>query len=538
MTAGQGVSAGLHRRLLVMLIAPLVLLAMLNAWLDYRSADNVAAQQDQHLRALLPLLADSVIGAGDPPLLLLAPPVEEFLKDRKSYAAYALIDPDGRVLHGADWLSGLPPADSELEFHSEEQGGTTWRIVRQRQPTVAGELVVALADGSDPRQQWLRSILLKVLLPNLVLIAAAAFAVRLAVQRSLRPLLEVKEAVERRSPRDLSAIDGSASPEEVRPLVDSLNRLFGLVNAQAESQRRFVSDAAHQLRTPLAALQAQVEAWAQAAGPASQGTVELPSEEVLRLRSATRRTSQLANQLLALSRADAQAGAGQALECVDLKALCEDALERHLDAATARGIDLGLDVAPARVQGHAWLLRELLTNLVDNATRYVHDGGTATIRCGPTFLEVEDDGPGVPAPERVRLVERFYRVQGSAGEGSGLGLAIADEIARVHRSQLYVEPGMGGRGLRVGLVFQPDASTTGHPSSASMTGHPSSGASTVATVGHPLSAGASTVGHPPSAGASTGGHPHSGGAASMEGQPPPGGATGPAGEAGTATLRD
>lgn len=506
MTAGQGVSAGLHRRLLVMLIAPLALLAVLNAWLDYRSADNVAAQQDQHLRALVPLLADSVIGAGHPPLLLLAPPVEEFLKDRKSYAAYALIDPDGRVLHGADWLSGLPPSglppvDSEPEFHSEEQGGTTWRIVRQRQPTVAGELVVALADGSDPRQQWLRSILLKVLLPNLVLIAVAAFAVRLAVQRALRPLLEVKEAVERRSPRDLSAIDGSASPEEVRPLVESLNRLFGLVNAQAESQRRFVADAAHQLRTPLAALQAQVEAWAQAASPASQRTVTLPSEEVLRLRSATRRTSQLANQLLALSRADAQAGAGHALESVDLKALCEDALERHLDAATARGIDLGLDVAPARVQGHAWLLRELLTNLVDNAIRYVHDGGTATIRCGPTFLEVEDDGPGVPAPERARIVERFYRVQGTVGEGSGLGLAIADEIARVHRRQLYVEPGAGGRGLRVGLAFQRDAAM----------GHPPSG---TATVGHPLSGGAA----PP-----------------IAGHPPGGYATEPGGDAGTAT---
>jgi signal transduction histidine kinase len=183
-----------------------------------------------------------------------------------------------------------------------------------------------VGDGSDPRQQWARSILFKVLLPNLVLIAAAAFAVRWAVERALKPLLALKEAVERRSPRDLSAIDESASPEEVRPLVDSLNRLFGLVNAQAESQRRFVADAAHQLRTPLAGLQAQVEAWAQAGRAREHGTLALPTDQVYKLRSATRRTSQLANQLLALSRADARGMQSQPEQRVDLKALCEDIL--------------------------------------------------------------------------------------------------------------------------------------------------------------------------------------------------------------------
>ena len=208
--------------------------------------------------------------------------------------------------------------------------------------------------------------------------------------------------MERRSPRDLSAIDEAASPEEVRPLVD-LNRLFGLVNAQAESQRRFVADAAHQLRTPLAGLQAQVEAWAQAAAARSaQGTLALPTEQVYRLRSATRRTSQLANQLLALSRADARAMHAQPQQRVDLKSLCEDTLESHLDAATARRIDLGLDAQPVQVMGHEWLLRELLSNLVDNAVKYSHEGGSVTIRCGrrgaAAFLEVEDDGPGWPRP--------------------------------------------------------------------------------------------------------------------------------------------
>jgi two-component system sensor histidine kinase TctE len=454
-------TSGLRRRLLVMLISPLLLLALLNAWFDYRSADNVALQQDQRLLALLPLLADSIISEGlrrtDPPVLLLAPVVEEFLTGPA--AAYAVCDADGKQLQGEPWLCGLSPTTPEPEFHSEENGGVTWRIVRQRQPTVLGEVVVVLADGSDPRQQWARSILLKVLLPNLVLITAAAFAVRWAVERALKPLLDLREAVERRSPRDLSSIDQGASPEEVRPLVNSLNRLFGLVNAQAESQRRFIADAAHQLRTPLAGLQAQVEAWAQAADSASSAdrTVRLRADQIDKLRGATRRTSQLANQLLALSRADARAMEAQPVQNVDLKALSGDILEAHLDAATAKRIDLGLDAQPAQVMGHDWLLRELLSNLVDNAVKYTPEAGTVTIRCGVregrTFLEVEDDGPGIALAERQRVLERFYRVLGTLGEGNGLGLAIADEIARVHHSQLELQPGAGGRGLRVSLSF-------------------------------------------------------------------------------------
>ena len=279
--AGERMLSGLRRRLLVMLLVPLVGLALLNAWFDYRSADNVALQQDRQLAALVPLLADAVIGEGmrktDPPIVLLPPAAAEFFSGQRTYA---LTDLDGKLMFGEGWLAGLPPPDDEPEFHSEENGGTTWRIARQRQQTVIGPLVVAVADGSDPRQQWARSILFKVLLPNLVLIAAAAFAVGWAVERALKPLLELKDAVERRSPRDLSALDESGSPEEVRPLVQSLNRLFGLVNAQAESQRRFVADAAHQLRTPLAGLQAQVEAWAQAAQSAGRpGRLELQADQ-------------------------------------------------------------------------------------------------------------------------------------------------------------------------------------------------------------------------------------------------------------------
>lgn len=469
----NGMSTGLQRRLLLLLLLPLLVLALLNAWFDYRTADSAALQQDGQLLSLVPLLADSIVARGDvsgvAPVLLTAPPVEEFLNSRPGASAIAVVGLDGVVRIGADWLYGMPPTTKEPAFSSEEFEGVTYRIVSQRVQTAAGELVVRLADGSDPRQQWLRLLVLKVMLPNVLLAIAGFFAVRWAVGTALRPLLELRDAVERRSPRDLSALDTDASPDEVRPLVLSLNRLFGMVNAQAESQARFVADAAHQLRTPLAGLQAQVEAWAQAVDPHVQdsknwgrtvhetpSSITLSADQVLRLRQAARRTSQLANQLLALSRADARSASAQPLQRIDLQQLCEAVLESQLDAAMDNQIDLGLDVRPAHISGQEWLLRELLVNLVDNAIKYTPPGGHVTIRCGQArhaFLEVEDDGPGVPESEYRRVLERFYRVAGTAVEGNGLGLAIANEIAHVHRSQLELKPGSSGRGLCVGLRF-------------------------------------------------------------------------------------
>lgn len=475
---------GLQRRLLLMLMIPLCVLASVNTWFDYRAADNAALQQDEQLLKLVPLLADSVVVAGpvpdSPPVLLTAPSVEEFLKERVGLAAFSVVNPDGQLQLGEDWLLLEMPAGREPEVRSRENGGVIYRIVSQRVQTNAGEMVVSLADGSDPRQHWLQLLLFKVLLPNLVLMVLAVFAVNWAVKRALRPLLDLKDAVEHRSPRDLSAINVQASPEEVRPLVRSLNRLFGLVNAQAESQRRFVADAAHQLRTPLAGLQSQIEALAQAVNHPlaasawrekyepnkplalmgkGRAAIYLGADQVNQLRDAARRTSQLANQLLALSRADARTLDAQPLERVDLKVLCETLLEVHLDAASAKGIDLGLDAVPVFVSGQEWLLRELLGNLVDNAVKYTPPGGTVTLRCAYTeaerqpFLAVEDDGPGVPVGERSKVLERFYRVPGTASAGNGLGLAIADEIARSHHSQLVVGAGPGGRGTCISLVF-------------------------------------------------------------------------------------
>ncbi len=472
---GASMMAGLRNRLLVMLLVPLVILLCISAWMDYRAAGSAAVQQDLNMQRLSPLLAGSIVAEGarpdDPPIVLLTPAIEDFIKERPGQADWGVATLDGRVIIGPSWLTTPTPATAEPEFHSEQVGGTVYRVMAQRADTAAGEFVLLLADGSDSRQSWLRSMLLKVLLPNGLLIAAVIFAVSWAVARALKPLTDITGAVEQRSPRDLTELDAAQTPLEVRPLVASLNRLFSLVNAQSESQRRFIADAAHQLRTPLAGLQAQVEAWVQSA-QASQINVydefsplarkntphiaiTLRADELIRLRNATRRTSQLATQLLALSRADSHSLAGQELQNVDLAQLCADVLGQQLDSATERGIDLGLEIdhsAPMIAPGHDWLLRELLSNLCDNAIRYTAQAHSARPASHPSaqvtliakhfqggfLLQVRDSGAGIAAPEREKVLERFYRVQGTSGEGNGLGLAIAQEIAKLHSARLHL----------------------------------------------------------------------------------------------------
>ena len=474
LTAGAEQTGGLQRRLLLLLLLPFGLVGLVGAWFQYQAAGTAAAQQDQRLLRLAPMLGDSVVsstlepsdnGVGllpPTPVLLLAPPVEEFLNAREGTVGHSILSTQGQLLLGDAWLPTVLPATAEPEFLSVTEGGVTYRVIAPRVPTVMGDLIVQLADGSDARQHWLQTVLSRVLLPNLVLMVVAALGVRWAVARALRPLVALKNAVEFRSPRDLSPIAADATPAEVRPLVQSLNRLFALVNAQTDAQRRFVADAAHQLRTPLAGLQAQIEAWGQAARTLNEHDhIPLRVDQVLRLRSAARRTTQLANQLLALSRADTTTADASAMQRVDLKDLCETVLALHLDAAAAKHIDLGLAAEPTQVDGHAWLLRELLINLVDNALKYTPDHGCVTVRCGPVapegrgpWLAVEDSGPGIAPAEHGRVLQRFYRVPGTATEGNGLGLAIAHEIARAHGTQLQLSTGISELGLRVTVVFR------------------------------------------------------------------------------------
>ena len=273
----------------------------------------------------------------------------------------------------------------------------------------------------------------------------------LGVYLGLKPLLSLRRQIEAGSPRELRHLDASTVPAEVKPLVDALNLLFDLLAETARSQRRFVADTAHQLRTPIAGLQGHLELLLN--DPAAAAV----QDRLVSLRHGMSQLSHSANQLLALARADSAAGVAAQFQELDLQAQVRRVVELHFDRAARAGIDLGAEARPTPASGAPRLLEDLLGNLVDNALSYVPRGGTVTVRCavvaGRPTLEVEDDGPGIPESERARVRERFYRLPGSPGHGTGLGLAIVEEITRIHGAHLYIESGTGGQGLRVRVVF-------------------------------------------------------------------------------------
>ena len=308
------------------------------------------------------------------------------------------------------------------------------------------------------------SDMLVAVLPALLMLLVLAVMAHVAARKALEPWVSLAQAVESRTAKDLSPVQIAAdAPSEVQVMADALNRLFGRANEESDAQQRFIADAAHQLRTPLAALQSQVEAWALMAQSSPGQSIVLPREQVERLRHASRRTTQLANQLLVLSRVDSGLGQGEGAQRVDIKSLCEALFESFLDAALRKNLDLGLEASAAHVTGQEWLLREMISNVLDNAIKYTPQRGQVTLRCGRrdagggqsrVYVEVEDDGPGVPAGEYTRLTQRFYRVPGSKADGSGLGLAIVEEIAQAHGAKLSFTPGSCGQGLCVLLLFK------------------------------------------------------------------------------------
>jgi two-component system, OmpR family, sensor histidine kinase TctE len=457
----------LRRRLVVLILIPLAIAGLVNVWVDLRAAGSASRLQDEQLTRLMPLFANAVLSARSDEALsdsmvMLVPELHQFLTERADQAGFRVSRMDGQLLAGDERIGGFEPLSYDLTINTQQRGGAAWRVTAQRIQFANGQdLVLQLADGSDARQRWLATTFQRVVLPHLLLALAVYLAVRWGVKRALQPLVDLRHNVEQRAAQDLSPIDAKGVPQEVSPLVRALNRLFANAKYQADAQRRFVADAAHQLRTPLAALQMEVQALATGA-PRTGGQVSLPAEAVLRLEQATRRASTLAHQLLTLSRAEDDT-AQTALEPLRLLDLVQDVLALRLDEALARQADLGADLAgelsDAWVLAQPWLLRELLLNLLDNALRYSPAPAVVTLGArvaGNTHVDlyVADNGPGVPEAERALVLERFYRAKGNAVEGNGLGLAIAQEIAQRHGSSLTLQaanPAAASPGLQVGL---------------------------------------------------------------------------------------
>ena len=313
-------------------------------------------------------------------------------------------------------------------------------------------VMVSVAETLVKRSTLTREILLGMAAPQIALLGIALLLGRIGVNHGLKPLTDLAEQIEARGQNNLSPVPQSGLPREARVLVARINELLERLSNALRAQKRFVADAAHQLRTPLAAVLLHAER-------AERATDVMSEREALgALHRSVERAARLSAQLLALARTDPEAIAAIELKPVDLTALARQVGEEWVRRALERDIDFGLVVPdhPVLVRGDERLLSEVLSNLIDNALRYGGSGGHVTLMVeagSPTRLAVQDDGPGIPPEERSRIFERFYRVHNSDSDGCGLGLSIVDEIARLHNATVEVSSGANDRGSRFTVVF-------------------------------------------------------------------------------------
>ena len=366
--------------------------------------------------------------------------------------------------------SGGAPSGMAVQLRDAEFRGIDLRVahVWVRMP-LPGEpqALVQVAETREKRSVLATEIIKGVMLPQFVILPLAALLVWMALARGIKPLHRLEERIRARRPEDLSPINHKDVPLEVVPLVDSVNDLLGRLGDSLATQKRFLADAAHQLKTPLAGLRMQADL-AQREG---MSTDEL-KQSLAHIGRSSMRATHTVNQLLALARAEsAGVGRGLAMQPCNLVRIVTDVVRDCLPRAMDKHVDLGYDGAESSasgvwLQGNATLLTELVRNLVDNAINYTPSTserpGMVTVRVlAETFgqvllLQVEDSGPGVPEAERELVFQPFYRVLGSDADGSGLGLPIVLEIARQHGAQVQLEdahPGQQPPGARFSVRF-------------------------------------------------------------------------------------
>jgi two-component system sensor histidine kinase TctE len=349
-----------------------------------------------------------------------------------------------------------------VEFRDDVLRGNDIRVAYTtvEAPSLPHPVLVQVAETLDKRSQLANDIIKGVILPQFVILPLAIVLVWFGLSRGLAPLHALQSNIRARRPDDLSPLEASRAPPEIAPLVASFNDLLNRLEQNMQLQKRFIADAAHQMKTPLAGLRTQAElALRQDVSAEVQRSLE-------QIATSSEHAARLVTQLLALARAENRMS-GQIFSRVELTDLARLAVRDWVQAALAKQMDIGYEepAHPVEVEGNAVMLREMLSNLIDNAIRYTPPGGRITVRVRAddtdtrhVFLEVEDTGLGIPAAERARVVERFYRILGREGDGSGLGLAIVREIVTMHDGTLDIDdhvynevPRQAGTLVRVGL---------------------------------------------------------------------------------------
>jgi two-component system OmpR family sensor kinase len=432
----------LRGRLLWYLLAAITIAAVAQASIAYRTALRDADQIfDYHmqqmalsLRSNTPLATNPAPGYGDP-------------SAESDDLVVQVWTPDGvQVFHSVS--RARLPQRAVLGFSNVHANGTTYRVFSIQ----TNNQTVQVAQDLSVRSNMARNLALRTLGPIAVMMPILMLVVWWVVSGSLEPVERVRTQVASRQADDLSPVAESGVPDEVQPLVQELNLLFGRVRTAFDAQQHFVADAAHELRTPLAALRLQAQSLERA------DNQEARKVAVGRLLAGIDRATRLVEQLLVLARQEASAAGGTARETVDLAELARRAVADMAGVAQAKGVDLGLQQAdPAQVAGQPDALNILLRNLVDNAVKYTPSGGAVDIAVraqdGAVKLVVEDSGPGIPPEERERVFNRFYRIAGSEAQGSGLGLAIIKSIAERHGARLELGTSERLGGLSATVIF-------------------------------------------------------------------------------------
>lgn len=448
----ENIQHSLFGEILDWMLAPLLLLWPMSIAITYLVAKSIANQPFDHaLEDSVTVLAQQVKEVDGRVISRLPGPARDILRADDVDSIYIqIVGPNKEHVDGDP---DLPlPVDEDryrtgtVHFRNDVFHGNPVRVafsyVNLRPLAARGDepqaALVQVAETLEKRAQLANAIIKGVILPQFIILPIVLALVWFALARGLSPLAQLQERIRARRPDDLSPIDSRQVPEEISPLVGSLNDMLGRLSQTIEMQKRFIADAAHQMKTPLAGMRMQSEL----------ALRQLDPDEIHRsleqLAKSSESATRLVNQLLALARAENQPQAGTAFELIELSALARATVQDWVQASFASRIDLGFEQSdtPVAVDAMPLMLREMLSNLIDNALRYTPAGGSVTVRVRQdgeqAVLEVEDTGPGIAPAERAHVFERFYRILGSNVPGSGLGLAIVREIAQQHGAQVEV----------------------------------------------------------------------------------------------------
>ena len=446
------------------MLAPLLLLWPMSVALTWLVAQNIAGRPfDRDLAEMARAVARQVVvapGSLEQPSgvrLRLPEVVAEVMRaDDADKVYFQVLGARGEFIAGD---RSLPVPDEtalpaqQLKYRDDEVQDDAVRVAYLWLPAtgVPGEMppLVQVAETRDKRARLATEIIKGVIVPQFVVLPLAVLLVWFALARGIKPLNELQQRIRKRESHDLSPLAERDVPEEVAPLVGAINDLLGRLDRSMRSQKQFLADAAHQLKTPLAGLRMQAEL-AQREIDAGQQDPQALKQSLQYIAHSSERAAHMVNQLLAMARAEDQTQT-RPPERVDLAELARETVRDFVPKAMDKRIDLGYEgpehdqPPPGRLMGQPLLVRELIRNLVDNALQYTPAGGTVTARVlndpfgQVVVLQVEDTGPGIAEAERVLVLQPFYRALDTEVDGSGLGLAIVNEIVQQHGAELLIE---------------------------------------------------------------------------------------------------